>query len=64
MAAILLISFRVIAQYHENWKTTFPKDFFHKNWLIIADHRYKFISEIKFEKKLFRYGLRGKTNFE
>ena len=39
MAAILLISFRVIAQYHKNWKTTFPKEFFNEIWLKLADYK-------------------------
>jgi len=31
MAAILLISFHVIAQYHENLKNRFPKGIFRRN---------------------------------
>ena len=39
MAAILRISLRVIAQYHENWKNTFPKEFFNEIWLKLADYK-------------------------
>ena len=48
----------------KNWKTAFPKEFFNKIWLIIEEHKYIYIAEIKFEKKLFRYDFRGKTNFK
>ena len=37
MAAILLISFRVIVQYHK--KNTFPKEFFNEIWLKLADYK-------------------------
>ena len=34
----------------KNWKTAFPKEFFNKIWLIIEEHKYIYIAEIKFEK--------------
>ena len=35
------------------WKTAFPKEFFNKIWLKVGEHKYAYISEIKFGKKLF-----------
>ena len=32
----------------KNGKTTFPKEFFHKIWLIIGECKYNYIAEIKF----------------
>ena len=34
----------------KNGKTTFPKEFFHKIWLIIGDCKYNYIAEIKIAK--------------
>ena len=34
----------------KNWKTTFPKEFFNKIGLKVAEHEYIYIFEIKFEK--------------
>ena len=36
------------------WKTTFPKEFFKKIWLIIGDYEYINITEIKIGKWDFR----------
>ena len=37
MAAIWIFLYRVIAQYHEIWRTIFPMKFFHEIWLKVAD---------------------------
>ena len=41
-------------------KTTFPKDFFHKIWLIIGDCRYNYIVEIQ---KVIRLRFYGENTF-
>ena len=33
----------------KNWKTTFPKEFLLKIWLIIEDYKYNYTAEIKCE---------------
>ena len=45
------------------WKTTFPKEFFSEIWLIIGDHEYINIAEIKNLKFSYRWDFRGKTFF-
>ena len=51
---------------HKNGKITFPKEFFHKIWLMIGECKYNYNAEIKIEKKkLFGFtSFMGKTNFE
>ena len=48
----------------KNGKSTFPKEFFHKIWLIIEYCQYNNTAEIKFENKFFGCAFTGKTNFE
>ena len=42
---------------HEKIKNCFSKEI----WLTEAEHKYNYIAEITFEKKLFRYDFRDKT---
>ena len=44
----------------QNWKTTFPKEFFFEIWLIIEDCNYNYTAEIKFGKSYFVALLWGK----
>ena len=44
----------------KNGKTTFPKEFFHKIWLIIGDCKYNYIGEIKIVKSYSVAVLWGK----
>ena len=50
----------------QNLKNCFPKGNFNGIWLIKVEHKYKWIVEIKFEKKkqLFRYDFRDKKKSE
>ena len=42
--------FRDIKFPTKNRKTTFPKEFFLENWLIIEDCKYNYTAEIEFAK--------------
>ena len=42
----------------------FPKEFFHKIWLINKECKYNYIDEIKLEKNYLVTIIRDKTSFE
>ena len=50
MAAKIQFQTRNITFPTKNGKTPFPKEFFHKFWLLIGDCKYNYISEIKIAK--------------
>ena len=39
------------------------KEFFNEIWLKVGEHEYIYITEITFEKKLFRFKMAAKTIF-
>ena len=43
-------------------KNHFPKGIFNKIWLKVREHKYIYIFEIKFEKRLFCYEMAAKTS--
>ena len=55
--------FRVISILTNILKTTFPKEFFSEFWLIIRQHEYIYIAEIKMENFYFRAILGVKCFF-
>ena len=44
-------------------KNHFPMEFFNEIWLKVGKHEYIYISQIKFEKKIFCSKMVAKTSF-
>ena len=58
------VLFRVISILAKIWKTTFIKEFFNEIWLKVGEHEYIYITEVTFEKKLFRFKNGSQNKFE
>ena len=57
------ILFRGISILTKIWKNTFRKEFVNEIWLKVGEHDYINITEITFEKKIFRFKMAAKKFF-